>query len=254
MIHHSAVIHKDAQLGEDCEIGPFCTIGKHVVLGDRCKLLSHVVIDGHTSLGQENQVYPFASIGLQTQDLKWKGGITHTAIGDRNVFRESVTVHSATSDGETTSIGSDNNFLAYTHVAHNVTIGNHVIMSNASTLAGHVTVEDHAIISGLAGVHQFCYVGQHSFIGGYSKIVQDVLPYMMVDGNPGKARTINKVGLERRGFTSEQITNIRQAYKVLYRQGLNTTSALEKLQTELSSSAEIQNLIKFIQRSERGLT
>ena len=126
-------------------------------------------------------------------------------------------------------------------------------MSNASTLAGHVTVEDYAIISGLAGVHQFCYVGQHSFIGGYSKIVQDVLPYMMVDGNPGKARTINKIGLERRGFTSEQISTIRQAYKVLYRQGLNTTSALEKLQSEFPPNIDIQNLIKFIQRSERGV-
>ncbi len=253
MIHATAVVHKGAQIGEDCEIGPYCVIGEHVKLGARCQLHSHVVIDGHTTIGEENQIYPFASIGLKTQDLKWTGGVTYTRVGDRNVIRESATIHSGTGDGEVTSIGSDNNLLANTHVAHNVTMGNHIIMSNIGTLAGHVLVEDHVILGGLAAVHQFCQVGKHSIIGGCSKVVQDVLPYMMVDGNPGRTRTVNKVGLERRGFSTEQISSIRQAYKILFRTGLTTSSALEKLRTEFTDSEEIEHLINFIDRSERGL-
>ena len=155
-IHSTAVIHPRAQVSADCRIGPYCVVGEHVVLGEHCQLHSHVVIDGHTTLGCENQIFPFASIGLKTQDLKWKGGVTRTQIGDRNTFREYVTIHSATSDGEATVVGSDNHILAYCHLAHNVTLGNHVIMSNVGTLAGHVTVEDHAVIGGLVAIHQFC--------------------------------------------------------------------------------------------------
>src|SRR5438132_7254501 len=155
MLHPTAVIHPKAQIGEGCEIGPYCIIGEHVTLGPRCRLHSHVVIDGHTVLGRENEIFPFASIGLKTQDLKWKGGLTHTRIGDHNTFREYVTVHSATSDGEVTTIGSHNHLLAYCHVAHNVTMGDHVIMSNVATLAGHILVEDYAVIGGLAAIHQF---------------------------------------------------------------------------------------------------
>src|SRR5215470_15990040 len=154
-IHSTAVIHRKAQIGDDCEIGPYCLIGEHVSLGPRCRLHSHVVIDGHTTLGQGNEIFPFASIGLKTQDLKWKGGTTRTEIGDNNTFRESVTVNSATSDGEITRVGSHNHILAYSHVAHNVTVGNHVIMSNVATLAGHVLVEDYAVVGGLAAIHQF---------------------------------------------------------------------------------------------------
>lgn len=253
MIHPTAVVHPKAQIGPDCEIGPLCVVGEFVSLGKRCRLHSHVVIDGHTQLGDENEIYPFASIGLKTQDLKWNGGITRTVIGDRNVIRESVTINSATSDGEVTTVGSDNNLLAYSHVAHNVTVGNHVIMSNAGTLAGHVTVEDYAIVGGLAAVHQFCQVGKHSIIGGCSKVVQDVPPFMMVDGNPARTRTINKVGLERKGFTPDQISQIRQAFKILFRQGLNTASAVERLQADLGTADEIQHLARFIERSQRGL-
>ena len=150
MIHPTAVIHPHARLGRGCEIGPYCVIGEHVVLGDDCKLHSHVVIDGHTTLGRENTIFPFASIGLPTQDFKWKGGATRTQIGDGNTFREYVTIHSATGDGEVTTVGSRNHLLAYCHIAHNVTLGSHVIMSNVATLAGHVTVEDHAVIGGRA--------------------------------------------------------------------------------------------------------
>src|SRR5678815_71357 len=188
MIHPTAVIHKDAQVATDCEIGPYCIIGQHVVLGEKCKLHSHVVIDGYTSLGCENEIYPFVSIGLKTQDLKWKGGITRTEIGDNNTIRECVTIHSATGEGEITSIGSHNNILASTHIAHNVTIGNRAIISMAA-IAGHVTVEDFALVGGLAAVHQFCRIGKMAIVGGATRIAQDVAPFMLVSGNPSETIT-----------------------------------------------------------------
>src|SRR5882757_3332139 len=226
MIHPTAVIHPRAEIGADCQIGPYCVIGENVSLGDGCQVHSHVVIDGHTRLGKGNEIFPFASIGLKTQDLKWKGGITRTVIGDYNTFREYVTIHSATGDGEVTTVGSRNNLLAYCHVAHNVTMGDHVIMSNVGTLAGHVTVEDHAIVGGLAAVHQFCRVGRMSIIGGCAKIVQDVPPFMIVDGHPGKTRGVNKVGLERNGVPPEAIRALTEAYKIVFMSGLTLSNAL----------------------------
>jgi len=163
----TAIIHRSAEIGADCDIGPYCVIGEHVSLGPRCRLHSHVVIDGYTSLGSDNEIFPFASIGLKTQDLKWKGGITRTEIGNHNTFREYVTVHSATGDGEVTKVGSCNHILAYCHLAHNVMLGDHIIMSNVASLAGHVTMEDHAVVGGLAAVHQFCRIGRMSIIGGW---------------------------------------------------------------------------------------
>ena len=254
MIHSTAVIHPGAQIGDGCEIGPYCVIGEHVVLGPGCKLHSHVVIDGHTVLGRENEVFPFASIGLKTQDLKWKGGITRTLIGDRNTFREYVTIHSATSDGESTVVGSDNHILAYCHLAHNVNLGNHIIMSNVGTLAGHVTVEDHAVIGGLVAIHQFCRVGKMSMIGGCSKVVQDVPPYMLADGNPAQTRTVNKVGLERRGVSEEAQVALKQAYKILFRDGLTISNALVKIDSELPKSPEMEHLLQFARTSQRGLS
>lgn len=253
-IHSTAVVHPKAQIGDACEIGPYCVIGEHVVLGPACRLHSHVVIDGHTVLGRENEIFPFASIGLKTQDLKWKGGITRTQIGDRNTFREYVTINSATSDGETTLVGSDNHILAYSHLAHNVNIGNHVIMSNVGTLAGHVTVSDHAVIGGVVAIHQFCRIGKMSMIGGCSKVVQDVPPFMLADGNPAQTRTINKVGLERRGVSEEAQTALKQAYKILFREGLTISNALVKIEKELPPLPEIQHLVQFARTSERGLS
>ena len=253
-IHPSAVVHPKAQIGDDCEIGPYCVIGENVVLGERCRLHSHVVVDGHTTLGQGNEVFPFASIGLKTQDLKWKGGITRTQIGDNNTLREYVTVHSATGDGEVTTVGSANHILAYCHVAHNVSLGNHVIMSNVATLAGHVTVEDHAVIGGLAAVHQFCRIGKMSMIGGCSKVVQDVPPFMIADGNPAETRTVNKVGMERNGVSEEAQAAMRQAYKILFREGLTISNALARIEAELSGIPEIQHLVQFIRTSERGIS
>ncbi|HSU57454.1 MAG TPA: acyl-ACP--UDP-N-acetylglucosamine O-acyltransferase [Candidatus Dormibacteraeota bacterium] len=254
MIHPTAIIHPKAEIGEECEIGPYCVIGEDVVLGARCRLHSHVVIDGHTRLGQGNQIFPFASIGGRTQDLKWKGGITRTEIGDDNTFRESVTVNSATADGEVTKVGSGNHILAYSHIAHNVTVGNHVIMSNVATLAGHVTVEDYAVIGGVVAIHQFCRIGKMSIVGGCSKVVQDVVPFMLVDGNPGETRTINKIGLERRGISDAAQSALRQAYKILFRDGLTIPNALAQIETELPILPEIQYLTQFVRSSERGIS
>lgn len=254
MIHPTAIIHSKAEIGLDCEIGPYCVIGENVTLGPGCRLHSHVVIDGHTRLGARNEVFPFASIGLKTQDLKWKGGLTRTEIGDENTFREYVTIHSATGDGEVTIVGSHNHILAYCHIAHNVTLGNRIIMSNVATLAGHVLVEDCAVIGGLAAVHQFCRVGKMALIGGCSKVVQDVAPFMLVDGNPAEARTINKVGMERNGVSEAAQAALRQAYKILFREGLTMSNALARLEAELSEFSEVQHLARFVRSSERGIS
>lgn len=254
MISPASVIHPKAQIGPGCEIGPFCVIGEHVQLGSNCRLHSHVVIDGHTTLGEGNEIFPFASIGLKTQDLKWKGGLTRTQIGSRNTFREYVTIHSATSDGEVTTVGSHNHILAYCHLAHNVTLGDHVIMSNVATLAGHVRVEDHAVIGGLAAVHQFCRIGAMSIIGGCSKVVQDVPPYMLADGNPAETRTVNKVGLERNGVSAEAQAALKHCYKILFRDGLTIANALARIEEEQPALPEVRHLIDFIRASQRGIS
>ncbi len=253
-IHATAVVHSDAQIGSNCHIGPFCVIGEHVTLGPDCKLHSHVVIDGHTTLGAGNELFPFAAIGLKTQDLKWKGGVTRTVIGDHNVFRENTTVHSATNDGDATVIGSHNHFLAYTHIAHDCVVGNHVIMSNVGTLAGHVIVEDHAIIGGLAAVHQFCRIGRMAIIGGCSKVVQDVPPFMLADGNPAETKALNKVGLERNGVSEEAQATLKKAFKILFRDGLTVSNALVKIEAELPLLPELQHLVAFVKASERGIS
>jgi len=254
MIHSTAVIHAKAQIGAGCIIGPYCVIGENVTLGDNCHLHSHVVIDGHTTLGASNEIFPFASIGLKTQDLKWKGGITRTQIGSHNTFRENVTIHSATGDGEVTTVGSHNHILAYCHIAHNVTLGDYVIMSNVATLAGHIMVEDRAVIGGLAAVHQFCRIGTMSIIGGCSKVVQDVPPYMMADGNPARTRTINKVGLERNGVSEASQAALKQAYKILFRERLTIPNALAKIESCLPHLPELRRLIEFVRGSERGIS
>jgi UDP-N-acetylglucosamine acyltransferase len=213
-----------------------------------------VVIDGHTTIGRENEIFPFASIGLKTQDLKWKGGLTRTQIGDRNTFRECVTINSATGEGEVTTVGSNNHILAYCHLAHNVTLGNHIIMSNVGTLAGHVQVDDHAVIGGLVAIHQFCRVGRMAMIGGCSKVVQDVPPFMLADGNPAQTRTVNKVGLERRGVSEAAQVALKQAYKILFREGLTISNALARVQAELPPLPELEHLVQFARSSERGLS
>lgn len=252
-IHPTAVIQEGARIGEGCRIGPYCVIGPNVILGAGCELHSHVVIDGHTEIGSENTFYPFASIGLRTQDLKWDGGTTWTRVGSNNTFREYVTIHSATADGDATVIGSHNNLLAYTHVAHDCQLGDHIIMSNVGTLAGHVIVEDRAIVGGLAAVHQFCRIGTMSIIGGCSKVVQDVPPYMMVDGNPAATRTLNKEGLKRNGVNEDTQKSMRQAYRILFRSEQTFTNAVKQVRADVATSPELEHLLAFIESSERGI-
>jgi len=253
MIHPTAIIHPAAKIGEGCTIGPYCVIGEHVALGPECRLHSHVVIDGETTLGARNEIFPFASIGLKTQDLKWHGGKTRLDIGDANTFREYVTVNSATAEQGVTRIGSRNHLLAYSHVAHDCTLGDDIVMSNVATLAGHVMVEDHAVIGGLAAVHQFCRIGRMSIIGGCSNVVQDVPPFMLVDGNPAEARTINKIGLERNGIAEETQNALKHAYRILFRDGLSIPNALAKIASELPAFPELAQLVQFVRTSERGL-
>ena len=252
-IHSTAVVEEGARIAEGCHIGPYCIIGSNVTLGQGCTLHSHIVIDGHTELGEANTIYPFASIGLQSQDLKHSGGTTHTRIGNHNTFREYVTVHSATNDGDVTVIGSHNNLLAYTHVAHDCQLGDHIVMSNVATLAGHVTVEDRAIIGGVAAVHQFCRIGTMSIIGGCSKVVQDIPPYMLADGNPTITRALNKEGLKRNDVSEESQAALKQAHRILFRENLTFTKGIDKTRADVLASEEIKHLLTFIESSQRGI-
>lgn len=252
-IHPTAVVHPGAELAEDCEVGPYCIIGAKVHLGPGCRLHSHVVLDGHTVIGPGNEFFPFACVGLKTQDLKYAGGICRLEIGGYNVFREHVTVHTATADGGVTRIGAHNHFLAYAHVAHDCVVGNHVVFSNNGTVAGHVVVEDYAVIGGLAAVHQFCRVGMMSIIGGCSKVVQDVPPFMIVDGNPAATRGINKVALERHGVGEHVERALRDVYKIVFRSDLTLGNALDRVRREVSQSKEIEHFIDFCRKSERGI-
>jgi UDP-N-acetylglucosamine acyltransferase len=253
MIHSTAIVHPKADVAPTCDIGPYCVIGEHVTLGDNCRLHSHVVVDGHTRLGQGNEIFPFAAIGLKTQDLKYKGGAPRLEIGGHNVFREGVTVHCATNDGEATVIGSNNLFIIHAHVAHDCVLGDHIIMSGFAGLAGHCVVEEHAILGGYVAVHQFCRIGKFSMIGGCTKIVQDVVPFMIVDGNPGATRAVNKIGLQRQGVSDEAQAALRNAYKIIFREDLSTANALAKVEAELPPLPEVKHLVQFIRASERGI-
>ena len=254
MIHPSAIVHPKAQIGSGCEIGPYCVIGEHVTLGDNCRLHSHVVIDGHTTLGQGNEAFPFASIGLKTQDLKYKGGAPRLEIGDDNVFREGVTIHYATNDGDATVIGSKNLLLIYAHVAHDCILGNGIIMSGYAGLAGHCIIEDHVILSGYVAVHQFCRIGKHSMIGGCCKVRQDIAPFMLADGDVAAPVFINKIGLERHGISEESINALKQAYKIIFRETLPLAEALAKVESKLPQTPEVKHLVSFIRASERGIS
>lgn len=253
-IHPTAIIESGAQLGEDVVIGAYAYVGPQVRLGDGCVLHHHANVEGNTVLGRACEVYPFACIGMKTQDLKFKGGNPGTRIGDRNVFREYVSVHGATKDGEFTTIGDDNLLLAYCHVAHDCRIGNHLIASNEVGIAGHCIVEDHVTLGAKCGIHQFCRIGTHVMVGAMSKIVQDVPPYIIADGNPAIARSINKVGLERHGFSPERLEAAKQAFRIFYRAGHNRTQALEQMRAHaLGGSADFQHFLKFVELSERGV-
>lgn len=252
-IHPTAIIDSSAHIGQTSHIGPYCVIGANVTLGEGCTLHNHVTIAGPTTIGEGNEFYPYSSIGQRSQDLKYEAEPTYLEIGDRNTFREFVTIHRATAPNGVTRIGSHGNFLAYAHIAHDCIVGDHVIFSNNGTLAGHVVVADHAVIGGLSGVHQFCRIGAHAIVGGCTKIVQDVPPFMIADGNPAEIRGVNFVGLERRGFAAEAIRELREAYKLIYRSNLNTSQGLEALRAQFASSELVTHLAEFIATSERGI-
>jgi UDP-N-acetylglucosamine acyltransferase len=228
-------------------------IGRDVALGDGCVLANHVSISGHTSIGPRNRFFPFTSIGGKSQDLKYDGEPTFLEIGADNSFREFCTINRGTAKNSRTLIGNHNTFLAYAHVAHDCTVGNHVIFSNNGTLAGHVIVEDHAVIGGLSGVHQFCRIGTHAILGGCTKIVQDVAPYMIADGNPAELRGINQIGLERRGFPAGTLRSLRESYRLLCRSNLNVKQAIEAIVSQIPASPEIEHLVAFVSASKRGI-
>ncbi|HEY3897905.1 MAG TPA: acyl-ACP--UDP-N-acetylglucosamine O-acyltransferase [Chthoniobacter sp.] len=252
-IHPTAVIDPTAQVGENCEIGPYCVIGAGVELGPECWLQHHVSVSGPSKIGRGNKFYAFSSIGQRTQDLKYAGEPTHLAIGDENTFREFVTVHRATAPGSATRVGHGCNFLAYSHIAHDCIVGDNVICSNNGTLAGHVEVEDYAIIGGLTAIHQFCRIGAYALTGGCSKIVQDVPPFMIADGNPAKVRSYNKVALERHSFSDKTHRAIKEAYRLIYRSALNLQQAVEQIRTDLPETPEIARLVTFVTNSPRGI-
>jgi len=252
-IHNTAIVDPAASIGENVTVGPYAVIGKNVVIGDNCKIHSHAVLDGNTTFGPGCEIYPHASIGLQCQDLKYHGETTYVKIGANTVIRECVTINSATEEEGETVIGDNCFLMAYSHVAHNCVVGNGVIMANCVSLAGHITIGEKAILGGLAAVHQFVHIGAMAMVGGLSKVSQDVPPYALSDGQPCTVRDINAVGLKRNGVNSEDRLIIRRAFKILFKSGLNTKHALERVQQELPATPYIDTLINFIQNSKRGI-
>ena len=253
-IHETAIVSPKAEIGKDCYIGAFSTIGDEVVLGDRVRLESHVVVDGKTKIGDDTRVFPFVSIGLAPQDLKYKGEPTAVEIGKRNNIREFVTVHRGTAGGGgLTRIGDDNLLMAQAHVAHDCQIGNEVIMANAATLAGHVEIADRANIGAYSGVHQYCRIGYEAFVGGYSVVVKDAMPFAVIQGNHAKCYGLNRVGMKRRGYSKETIEKLHSAFHLLLSAKLNTSQALEKIKQEITDCQEVDLLVEFIESSKRGV-
>ncbi len=254
-IHPTAIVARSARIPESCHVGPYCTIGPDVELGADCELVSHVVLEGKTRLGARNRVYSFACLGVAPQDLKYRGEATSLEMGDDNSVRECVTIsRGTTGGGGTTRVGSHCLIMAYTHIGHDSTIGNHCILANGATLAGHVTVEDHASVGALCPVHQFCSIGKHAYVGGGTTITQDVLPYSLTSAKrETHAYSLNKVGLERSGFSAQQLRALQHAYRVLLAAKLNTSQALERLHSEGELEANVAYLVEFIERSQRGV-
>lgn len=254
-IHPTAIIDPTARIATTAEIGPYCIIGAEVEIGERTRLMAHVYAEGPTRIGEDNLFYPYSTIGVASQDLKYRGERAETLIGHRNRIREFVTIHRGTEGGgRLTYIGDDNLIMAYSHIAHDVRIGNHCVLANGTTCGGHVTIGDWAVIGAFTGLHQFCRVGRHAIIGGYSVITQDVMPFSNTT-TPREAKSYgaNKVGLERRGFPPETIDALQKALRLLTRAQLNTSQAIERIRAEVPACAEIDELIAFIESSERGV-
>jgi len=253
-IHPTAVVAPDVKLAEGVEIGPYAVIGPDVHIGENTVIGPHVVIEGHTDIGARCRIFQFASIGVQPQDLKFRGEPTRVVIGNDNTIREFVTIHRATvSDIGVTIMGDHNLIMAYSHIAHNCKLGNHVIMVNAANLAGHIHVEDYAIIGGLTGVHQFTRIGAHCIIGGASAISKDVAPYLLVSGNRAKPHGLNLIGLKRRGFKEGTIRALKDAYRLIFRSSLLLRTAIEKVRNEVEDCPEVRHFVEFIEQSKRGI-
>jgi UDP-N-acetylglucosamine acyltransferase len=254
-IHPTALIATGAIIPESAKVGPYCTVGANVVLGEQCELVSHVVLDGHTRLGDGCRVYSFAAVGVAPQDLKYAGEPTSLEIGKETVIRECVTIsRGTTGGGGTTRVGRNCLIMAYAHIGHDSNIGDNCILANGATLAGHVTVEEWATVGALCPVHQYCRIGRHAYVGGGTTITQDVLPFSLTSAKrETRAYGLNKVGLERRGFTREQLRALQHAYRLLLASKRNTSQAVEALRSEASSSEEVQYLLRFVETSERGV-
>lgn len=252
LIHPTAVIQPGAKLHPTVQVGAYAVIGEHVVVGPDTVIGSHVVLDGYTEVGARNQIYPGAAIGLEPQDLKYSGGNSRVQIGHDNCIREYVTVNRATYEGEVTTIGSHNLLMAYTHVGHNCVIGDHVIITNSVNLAGHIHIESQARIGGMVGIHQFVHIGRYAMVGGMARIDRDVPPYMLVEGNPSRVRTLNTIGLQRSGIADAEggkiFKSLKEAFRLLYRSGLTLNEALEKLEL-LSDNEHTQHLHRFLYQS-----
>src|SRR6202158_2322773 len=252
-IHPSTLVDPSAEIGAGTIIGPYCVIAPEVMLGENCWLQHHVTLCGPMRAGARNKFYAYCSIGQQTQDLKYQGEPHYLKIGDDNTFREFVTINRSTTGEGKPRVGSRGNFLAYSHIGHDCTVGDEVVFSINGTLAGHVQVGNHAVMGGLTAVHQFCRIGRFAITGGCSKIVQDVPPFMVADGNPAEIRGVNLVGLERKGFPPESVKLIKEAFRLIYRSKYNTGQALEAMRKELPQNEEITQIVEFIEKSERGI-
>ena len=253
-VHPTAQIDPGVVLGPGTTVGAYCVIGPEVSIGAGCELHPHVVIQGPSVLGEGNRVFPFACLGMEPQDLKYRGERTTLLIGDRNTFRENVTVHRGTAGGGgETRIGSDNLLMAGTHVAHDCQVGSRIVFANAATLAGHVTVEDGATIGAFSGVHQFCRIGRHAYIGGFSVVTQDALPFVLTVGNRAESHGINVIGLQRKNVPAETIQALRRAYRVLFRAHLPLHEAMARARAESPDTPEVLELLEFVERSQRGV-
>ncbi|MEN8688102.1 MAG: acyl-ACP--UDP-N-acetylglucosamine O-acyltransferase [Desulfuromonadales bacterium] len=254
MIHPTAIIQPGAKIAENVSIGPFSVIGENVSIGSGTTVAAHVVIEGWTEIGSDNQLYQFSSIGAPPQDLKYSGEQTCLKIGDRNRIREFVTLNRGTAEGGgVTSIGNDNLFMAYSHVAHDCIVNDHTILANSATLAGHVEIESSAILGGLSAVHQFCRIGCHTMISGGAMVAQDIPPYTVAQGDRAKTMGLNLIGMKRRGFSEETIRGIKKAYRIIFRSGMRLEEALALVVKELESTAELDHFVNFIKQSQRGI-
>jgi UDP-N-acetylglucosamine acyltransferase len=254
-IHPTAIVDARARVAESAEIGPYCVVGPEVEIGARTRLMANLYLEGPTWIGEDNVFFPYSTVGVASQDLKYKGERAETRIGHRNRIREFVTIHRGTQGGGlVTSIGSDNLIMVQAHVAHDVRIGDHVILGNSVGVAGHVIIEDWVDVSPFSGIHQFCRIGRHAFIGPYSVIKQDVLPYSLTSHKPESAVFgANSIGLERRGFDKATVEALQTAFRLLTRAGLNTSQAIDRIRAEVPALSEIEELIAFIRASERGI-